>query len=668
METMQNRFPLDPVFVNAPIGVAIMDYDGRYLATNPAYSAMYGYTDGELLGLCLTVVFPQAMHERVIDLHHKFLDEGGEFSGEWDVLRRDGHQLHVISHSVRIEQPDGEKLRFVYVTDITERRQLEMELRQNEERMTLVMRGTDDAYFDADLVSGKRNYSRRWWEMLGYEVNAWPLDGSHWQRLAHPDELEKIIATLEEIQGSDADRFEATWRLRHADGSYRTILTRVYVTRDESGKITRLTGANTDMTDRIRIEMEARRYQSIVESSDDAIISKSLDGIVLSWNAGATRMFGYTAAEMIGRPITVLMPSDRIDEEDLILGRIKVGETVEHFETLRISKDGRAIDISATISPVRDAQGHIVGASKIARDISFKKVMESRLVLTSAVFANTSEGVAIFDLRGIVVEVNPAFEKITGYRRGEVIGKNVTRLFSEEEVTHIQASMRRSLGKDGHYQGEHWARRKDGQAFAALLTVSTIPVIRDDAYQYVAIFADITTLRRRQEKLEYLAQHDVLTDLPNRSLFADRLQQALNLSKRQSTGVAVVFIDLDGFKSVNDRFGHAAGDTLLQTISGRLKECIRDSDTLARLGGDEFALLMTDIRLKDECLPLLQRLLTACAAPIVIGSNVCVVSASIGVAIKGEQDLTPDTLLMRADQAMYLAKETGKNRFHFHSA
>lgn len=663
---MQNRFPLDPVFVNAPIGVAIMDYDGRYLATNPAYSAIYGYADGEMLGLCLTVVFPKAMHERVIGLHHKFLDEGGEFSGEWEVLRRDGQQLHVISHSVRIEQPDGEKHRFVYVTDITERRQLEIELRRNEERMALVMRGTDDAYFDADLVSGKRNYARRWWEMLGYEVDAWPLDGSHWQRLTHPDDLEKVNATLEEIRGTDANRFEATLRMRHADGSYRTILTRAYVTRDESGKITRLTGANTDMTDRIRIEMEARRYQSIVESSDDAIVSKSLDGIVLSWNAGATRMFGYTAKEMIGRPITVLMPSDRIDEEDLILRRIKVGETVEHFETLRVSKDGRAIDISATISPVRDAQGHIVGASKIARDISFKKVMESRLVLTSAVFANTSEGVAIFDPKGIVVEVNSAFETITGYRRGEVIGNTAKRLFSEE-IAYIQASMRRSLEESGHYQGEHWAKRKDGQKFAVLLKISKVPAIRGDAYQYVAMFADITTLLRRQEKLEYLAQHDALTDLPNRSLFADRLQQALNLSKRQSTGVAVVFIDLDGFKSVNDRFGHAAGDTLLQTISGRLKECIRDSDTLARLGGDEFALLMINISFRDECLPLLQRLLAACAKPIVIGSDVCVVSASIGVAIKDEQELTSDALLMRADQAMYIAKETGKNRFHFHS-
>ena len=177
------------------------------------------------------------------------------------------------------------------------------------------------------------------------------------------------------------------------------------------------------------MEQEASHFRSIVESSDDAIISKSLDSVVTSWNAGAQAMFGYSAEEMLGRPITVLLPPDRLNEEELILQRLRAGEKVDHFETLRIRKDGRAVHVSVTISPIHDADGKVVGASKIARDIGEKKALEAQLLLTASVFSHTREGILVIGTDGVIMEVNPAFTQITGYGRDEVLvlGRGVGR-------------------------------------------------------------------------------------------------------------------------------------------------------------------------------------------------------------------------------------------------
>ncbi len=532
---------LEQILDRSPFGIAVFDYEGLYESVNPTYCAIYGYTQDELLGRSITTVFPADRHAWVVGLHRKFLDEGGVLDGEWEVLRRDQMRLQVISESVLLVGDDGRKRRLVFVMDITERRKLEQALQTSEERLQLVMRGTEDGYFDADLVSGKRSYSSRWWQMLGYAPDAWPLDGNHWQRLTHPDDLPRVLATIDAALCGSADRFEVPIRMRHRDGQYRSMLTRAFIGRNAQGQAVRLTGANTDLTERVRFEWEARHFQSIVESSEDAIISKSLDSVVTSWNGGAEAMFGYSAAEMIGRTITVLLPPDRLGEEERILARLRDGEKVEHFETVRQHRDGRLLQVSVTISPIRDYQGRIVGASKIARNITEKKALEARL--------------------------------------------------------------------------------------------------------------------------EHLAHHDALTDLPNRVLLADRIRQAMILARRQGFGVAVLYIDLDGFKQVNDLHGHACGDDLLVALARRMTEALREADTLSRIGGDEFAAVLSNVKGLEECKPVLQRVLTACCAPVNLGGKRVEVSASIGVALYPQQDVTAEQLLSHADRAMYQAKQAGKNQY-----
>lgn len=333
-------------------------------------------------------------------------------------------------------------------------------------------------------------------------------------------------------------------------------------------------------------DTEAAHYRAIVQSSDDAIVSKTLNGIVTSWNRGAQNIFGYTAQEMIGQSMRVLLPHDRLTEEDLILERLREGQKVEHFETVRLRKDGSVIDVSVTISPIYNKQGQIVGASKIARDISYRKNSDARLRLISSVFTHTGEAVAIVSTRGQILDVNAAFTTITGYTRDDLLGRDYHFFYSSRQDPDAIAHLKNELLNQGQCRGEIWSRRKDGSDFAGLLTASAVLGNDGLVQSYVAQFADITELRLRREELERVAHFDTLTDLPNRLLLSDRLQQAMAVTQRHQQTLAVLYLDLDGFKNINDSFGHAAGDALLVTVSARMRKVLREVDTLARFGGD----------------------------------------------------------------------------------
>lgn len=409
----------------------------------------------------------------------------------------------------------------------------------------------------------------------------------------------------------------------------------------------------------------AEHYRAIVQSSEDAIISKSLDGIVTSWNAGAERIFGFRAEEIVGRPLMMLFPFDRAEEERFILETLLSGGSVEHFETVRLRKDGSAVHVSVSISPIRDAEGHIVGASKIARDITRARQAEARLRLTSNVFTFANEGIAIFDLGGCVLDVNDAFCRLTGYARVDVLGMHHRHLVPESGAPNGLWRLRRALRRHGQFHGEIWSERRDGSRFAALLTASAIV---DDARQlqsYVVLFTDVTSVREQSERLQHVAHYDALTDLPNRVLLQDRLRHAIALSQRHGQSLAVLYLDLDGFKAINDTHGHHVGDDLLVRLAHRLRNTMRESDTLARIGGDEFVAVLTDLQSPADCGQLVERMLKVIAEPIALRDQVVQVSVSIGATLFPQDDVDADQLIRHADQAMYQAKQAGKNRYQF---
>ncbi|KAF7599159.1 MAG: hypothetical protein CGU28_06170 [Candidatus Dactylopiibacterium carminicum] len=288
--------------------------------------------------------------------------------------------------------------------------------------------------------------------------------------------------------------------------------------------------------------------------------------------------------------------------------------------------------------------------------------------LAATVFTHSREGIIITDAKGHIVEVNEAFSRITGYAHDDVIGRTPRLLSSRKQPASFYTNMWRDLLRQGSWLGELWSRRRDGSQFAALLTISTV---RDHAGQtrnYVALFSDITQMKEQQQHLEYIAHYDTLTRLPNRSLLQDRLTHAISQSLRRELCLALVYIDLDGFKQINDRFGHDSGDTLLVELAQRMRAALRDSDTLARVGGDEFVALLVDLRHPSDSEPVLQRLLTAAASPVADGCAVLEVSASLGVVFFPLDATEPECLLQLADRAMYQAKQAGKNTWRAHAS
>lgn len=300
----------------------------------------------------------------------------------------------------------------------------------------------------------------------------------------------------------------------------------------------------------------------------------------------------------------------------------------------------------------------------LAHEIEQSKEREKQLNLAASVFTHAREAIAITDPFGVVVEINQTFTRITGYPRDEVLGQNIRILQSGRQGKAFYAAMWQALISTGHWTGEIWNRRKSGELYAEMLTISAVRGPGGEVSNYVALFTDITTMKEQQRKLEKIAHYDPLTGLPNRVLLADLLQQAMAQALEKGTTLAVVYLDLDGFKAINDRHGHAVGDEVLVKVATRLKGGLRDKDILARIGGDEFVAVLVDFESGNDYEPILTRLLEAASHPALFSSEWLQVSASIGMTVFPQDRVDADQLMRHADQAMYVAKQNGKNRFH----
>jgi diguanylate cyclase (GGDEF)-like protein/PAS domain S-box-containing protein len=278
--------------------------------------------------------------------------------------------------------------------------------------------------------------------------------------------------------------------------------------------------------------------------------------------------------------------------------------------------------------------------------------------LAASVFHFSPDAIMLTALDGTILAVNNAFTAITGYTAADVVGQNPRILKSGRQDRAFYAAMWEAITRHGHWQGEAWNRRKDGSVFAERLTISTAPGADGRPHHYIAVFADVTEATVQRRLLEERANHDALTGLPNRVLLGERLDALLARAQADATPVALAFIDLDGFKSVNDSLGHAAGDRLLATMAQRLRRALRASDTLARVGGDEFVAVLPGMQDDALLAALVARVEDAARAPVTLDGSTIRLSASIGVALFPRDGATPAQLIRHADVAMYDAKRT----------
>ncbi|MFI3154794.1 MAG: EAL domain-containing protein [Methylococcaceae bacterium] len=304
---------------------------------------------------------------------------------------------------------------------------------------------------------------------------------------------------------------------------------------------------------------------------------------------------------------------------------------------------------------------------RLRREINQRKKIEEAQRMAASVFANTQEGILITDAQRNIIDINPAFSSITQYSRDEALGKKPSLLKSGLHDAGFYEAMWQSINQRGYWRGEVWNRKKGGEIFAEWLTISAVTDNLGKITHYIGTSSDITQLKEHERKLELIAHYDPLTGVPNRILLADRMRLAFAQTKRDNCLMAVGYLDLDSFKPVNDKLGHEAGDRLLIEIARRIKNALREGDTIARLGGDEFVFLLLGLEKVEDCEMTLHRLLQVISEPVILKNQAVGVSASIGISIFPEDNTDPDTLLRHADQAMYQAKQQGKNCFHIYN-
>jgi diguanylate cyclase (GGDEF)-like protein/PAS domain S-box-containing protein len=545
--------------------------------------------------------------------------------------------------------------------------------------------------------------------------------------------------------------------------------------------------AARDVTERKKTEEMVQRLASIVEFSEDAIIGKNLDGVITSWNRAAEKMYEYTSTEVIGRELSFLLPSERQAEMRVIMERLRSGQPIACLETKRLTKTGSILDVSLSISPLKDATGRIIGASAIARDITLRKRSEEQLKLQSGALEAAANAIVITDFHGTIQWVNQAFTTMTGFSKEEVVGKNPRLLKSGKQQRSYYADLWSTVSSGKVWHGELINRRKDGTTYIEEMTITPIAqnVGQANWTHFIAIKQDITArkqaekelrlaqfsvehasdsiflsnsqghfvyvnkaacdslgysreellclsvpdlnprfpkeeewptfweeLKRQgsitfegrnigkkgrvfpaevtanylefdgqeysfafvrniterkvaEERIKSLAYNDALTGLPNRTLLRDRLAKALAGARRQKGKVALLFLDLDRFKDINDLLGHSVGDLLLQEVAERLKRFARDQDTVARLGGDEFLIMLTHVKDVSDAAVAAERLMDAMTHEFVIQGHSLHVSCSVGISIFPEHGADAETLIKDADAAMYSAKENGRNNFRF---
>ncbi len=287
------------------------------------------------------------------------------------------------------------------------------------------------------------------------------------------------------------------------------------------------------------------------------------------------------------------------------------------------------------------------------------------LKLAALVYENSHEAMMVIDADTTIIDVNPTFTTITGFAKSEVVGKTLDLLHSDRQNAEFHMALWEALRTNGHWAGEVWNKRKNGQVYPEWLEINAVRNPQGEVWRFIAQASDISARKSAEHHIWRLANYDKLTGLPNRSMFHDRLEHEIKRAYRGGKKLALLFLDLDGFKEVNDSLGHDVGDLLLQQVANRLAGCVRDSDTIARLGGDEFIIILNDVVDTAVVGNIAQKIIDTLAAPFQLRSNPIYVGASAGITLYPDDGETTEVLLKNADQAMYTAKKEGRNRYYY---
>ncbi len=664
-EVNQEQLRIAAIAFETQDGMVITNAQAKVLKVNLAFSEITGYSAEEVIGQELKCLM-SGKHEPAFyaDIY-LCVKTTGVFAGEMLNRHKDG-SIH--PHSVRItavRNREGDVSHYIgSLTDITARK-------KTEESLLTLSRAVEQSPVSIIITDpeGLIEYvNPRFEAATGYQlvdvIGLSPRILSSGEK--SPTEYRKMWADLK-----SGKTWQGEFHNRRKDGSLFWELASISPVFSDEGELLHFVGVKEDISERRKAEERInelnRDFVAFLDNTSDFIYFKDKDSRFRFCSQTLAKITGHSSwRDMIGKHDLEVFPTDTAEiyfQEELPVFRD--GKPLLNKIDPYYDESGKSGWVSTSKWPLFDPEGKVVGLFGISHDITEQKMSEEKLLLAASVFTHAREGIMITTSDAQIIDVNEAFTRITGYTRDEVLGKNPRILSSGHQSEEHYTSMWTSLINNGYWYGEVWNRRKNGEVFAEMQTISTVWDQDGKVRHYVALFSDITLSKNHEKQLEKIAHYDALTGLANRVLLADRMHQSMAQALRRGQPLAVAYLDLDGFKAINDRYGHDAGDQLLMIIANRMKLTLRDGDTLARLGGDEFVAVLFDLDNLSASVPILKRLLAATAEPVNIHGNVLQVSASIGVTFYPQADVEDaDQLLRQADQAMYQAKVAGKNRFH----
>jgi diguanylate cyclase (GGDEF)-like protein/PAS domain S-box-containing protein len=552
-----------------------------------------------------------------------------------------------------------------------EARRAGVKLRENRERLAALVEGIPDAIFFKD-GEGRWLITNESAKQL-FQLHHIPWQGKTDRELA---ELQPALRAAHEIcLADDRKAWEAGQltlfeeQITTGDGRPHTFDVRKVPIFGHTGQRLGLVVVSRDITGRKQIEAAFRTLSRAVEYSPVSIVITDTRGEIQYVNPMFERITGYTSAEATGQNPRILSTGETSTEEyrelwdTLLSGKTWQGE----FHNRR--KDGTLFWEQASISPVFDERGTLTHFVAVKEDITERKHAERELRIAATAF-ETQEGILVTDANAIILRVNRAFTRITGYAAAEVIGQTPAMFASGRQGRDFYQNLWRALARDRFWQGELWNRRKSGEVYPEWLSITAVAGQDGAVTHYVAAFSDITQRKQDEAEIRNLAFYDSLTQLPNRRLLMERLRHAMASSTRNLSHGALLFIDLDNFKTLNDTKGHDVGDLLLIEVARRLQTCLREGDTVARLGGDEFVVLIEGLseavtQAAAQAEAVGEKIRESINQPYRLRDFEHHASGSIGISLFRGHDVAADELFKRADTAMYQAKHSGRNALRF---
>ncbi len=657
---------------NTLVGI-VTARDRKIIWANRAFEKMLGYNEGELNNCLTRKLYVYEEDYRSISDAYANIKTEGVIKNELEFVCKDGSHIWVdMRGSEQHNKPDESTWLFV---DVTERKQVELALKDSEYYWKFAIEGAGDGVWDWDIKNNVKTFSKQWKAILGYAESDSLPTGLEWDNRFHPDDTLYVEEIMQAYLRGIEPTYKLECRMKCKDGSFRWILSRgMVLSHSEDGVPIRMIGTISDITERKQAEERLRESEQRVRLSQ-------LYGGIGTWEFNFltdTQIWSEAMTQQLGFPdlanptwddfLAVVHPDDHAT---LI---IEVERQVAQDNTLDV--EYRILDTQGKVRWMRSIGKVDVSSDRrpitmqgTVQEITRQKDAEHDLHIAATAF-ESQEGMMVTDANNIILRVNKAFTTITGYSAEDAIGNKSSMLSSGSHEAIFFDDMWNEIHTNSYWEGELWNKRKNGELYPQKLTVTAVKDSNNIVTNYVGTLIDITKNKQAEQEIEALAYYDPLTHLPNRRLMIDRINHAMAASARSEKKGALLFLDLDHFKTLNDTLGHDMGDILLQQVAVRLTSCIREDDTVSRFGGDEFVVLLEGlsvlpIEAATQAEDIANKFLNLINQPYHLSSHVYTSSTSIGITLLNGHQSGVEELLKQADIAMYQAKNDGRNAIRF---